>query len=128
MRLITHNLLKCNARGLEPSQGYPLRIDAERTEIIPAEYNEELVKNVIGKIDFPALRSAAANLSIGDAIHTMESFDVEAIQANEAFLKELHHLLFEVHVQDGVLTCPTTARKFPVKDGIPNMLLHEDEV
>jgi hypothetical protein len=26
------------------------------------------------------------------------------------------------------LTCPETGRKFPVTKGIPNMLLHEDEV
>ena len=26
------------------------------------------------------------------------------------------------------LVCPETGRKFPVTDGIPNMLLNEDEV
>jgi hypothetical protein len=26
------------------------------------------------------------------------------------------------------LVCPETGRKFPVNKGIPNMLLHEDEV
>ena len=29
---------------------------------------------------------------------------------------------------EGDLVCPQTGRKFPVKNGIPNMLLNEDEV
>jgi multifunctional methyltransferase subunit TRM112 len=29
---------------------------------------------------------------------------------------------------EGILLCPDTGRKFPIKDGIPNMILHEDEV
>ena len=38
MRLITHNMLKCNVRGVQ--KGYPLRIECEKLEIIPAEYNQ----------------------------------------------------------------------------------------
>ena len=63
-----------------------------------------------------------------------------------SLLSELHHLLFEVHVIEGFLICPESGnpkpissvaifmidiyagRKFPIHDGIPNMLLHEDEV
>ena len=29
---------------------------------------------------------------------------------------------------NGELVCPETKRKFPVSDGIPNMLANEDEV
>ena len=29
---------------------------------------------------------------------------------------------------EGDLECPETGRKFPVAEGIPNMLLREDEV
>ena len=29
---------------------------------------------------------------------------------------------------EGELECPETGRKFPIKRGIPNMLLDEDEV
>ena len=34
----------------------------------------------------------------------------------------------QVEVMNGSLVCPETGRKFPVTDGIPNMLLNEDEV
>lgn len=40
MRLIAHNLLKCNTRELKENEGYPLIIRAESTEIIPMDYNE----------------------------------------------------------------------------------------
>lgn len=32
----------------------------------------------------------------------------------------------EVHLLEGELVCPETGRKFPVRQGVPNMLLHED--
>ena len=37
-------------------------------------------------------------------------------------------MLLEIEVINGDLVCPETGRKFPVSDGIPNMLLNEDEV
>ncbi|MFS7888300.1 putative multifunctional methyltransferase subunit Trm112 [Helianthus anomalus] len=33
-----------------------------------------------------------------------------------------------VHLEEGALVCLETGRRFPVNKGIPNMLLHEDEV
>lgn len=50
------------------------------------------------------------------------------IADNEELLQKLHHLLLEVDVLEGQLECPETGRVFPIADGIPNMLLNEDEV
>ena len=47
---------------------------------------------------------------------------------NPDFLKKAHHVLMEIDIINGDLVCPETGRKFPVSDGIPNMLLNEDEV
>lgn len=44
-----------------------------------------------------------------------------------AFLHALYHILMNVHLVRGVLTCPATGREFPVSDGIPNMMLEEEE-
>ena len=52
----------------------------------------------------------------------------EATKADEAFLKLVHKLVLDVHVLEGALICPETGRRFPITAGIPNMLLHEDEV
>jgi multifunctional methyltransferase subunit TRM112 len=37
MRLITHNLLKCNIKGVE--NGYPLIIEAEKIETQESEFD-----------------------------------------------------------------------------------------
>ncbi len=55
-----------------------------------------------------------------------ESFNEELLQ-DENLLKTLHHVLLEVEVMEGDLECPETGRKFPIKNGIPNMLINEDE-
>lgn len=47
---------------------------------------------------------------------------------DEESVKRVHHALLEVEVVDGELICPETGRKFPIKQGIPNMLCNEDEV
>ena len=35
---------------------------------------------------------------------------------------------FQVEIVEGSLICPETGREFPIINGIPNMLLNEDEV
>lgn len=35
--------------------------------------------------------------------------------------------LAQVHLEEGSLVCPETGRKFSVVQGIPNLLLNEDE-
>jgi len=52
----------------------------------------------------------------------------EARKGDEAFLRLTHKLLLDVHVTEGALICPETGRRFPISEGVPNMLLHEDEV
>ncbi|EYC13533.1 hypothetical protein Y032_0043g770 [Ancylostoma ceylanicum] len=40
----------------------------------------------------------------------------------------LHRVMLCVEIVDGELECPDTGRKFPIKDGIPNLLVNENEV
>merc|ERR1719145_91420 len=49
-------------------------------------------------------------------------------EEDEGFLKQLHTAIFELILVDGKLVCPESGREFPVNDGIPNMLLNDDEV
>lgn len=150
MRIITHNMLKCNVRGVE--NGYPLVIEAEKTEVVECDFNKggythlamlireraclistlhftfktELIEKILKKTQLSALRSAALNLKLEGK--WLEAADLETILADTDMLRELHNLVFEIHVLEGSLICPESGRKFPIKDGIPNMLLHEDEV
>lgn len=34
----------------------------------------------------------------------------------------------QLDVKEGELICPNCNRSFPIKDGVPNLLLNEDEV
>lgn len=49
-------------------------------------------------------------------------------ESNDDILKAVHHALIEVEVTEGTLVCPESGREFPITNGIPNMLLNEDEV
>ena len=85
----------------------------------------DLIQKLIGRLQFDGLKSACKDLNL-NTLDKYENFDDNI--NDEEFLKVIHHLLFEVHVLDGFLICPESDRRFTVKDGIPNMLLHEDEV
>lgn len=52
----------------------------------------------------------------------------DQFESNEPFLKQAHRVMLEVEVVEGELQCPESGRKFPITEGIPNMLLREDEV
>ena len=99
-----------------------------------------LLSKVLCKINYSGLLKAINDIrstpNLKPDLSTMlsEAPDIpseppkEGESVDEAILKALHFFLFDVHVLDGVLICPDTSRKFPINDGIPNMILHEDEV
>ena len=121
MRLFTHNLLRCNIKSVK--SGYPLRIEVGQLEQREEEFNPDFIKNILPKINWPVLVQAAAAFKV-ELPATVTPEDL----ASEALQRKLHHALLEVELIEGALVCPETGRKFPVTKGIPNMLLHEDEV
>ena len=126
MRLVTHNMLRCNAKGVE--NGYPLLIEATGVAVVESEFDAAAVSSLLGKLNFGALKSAAENLSMSECLGGAEAPLPEALLESGEFLRAVHRLLFEVHVLEGMLVCPESGRKFPIREGIPNMLLHEDEI
>jgi len=52
---------------------------------------------------------------------------LEPLLFNQQSIKRLFFCL-QVEVEEGSLVCPESGKKFPIKNGIPNMLLNEDEV
>ena len=81
---------------------------------------------MLAKINFDALKAAAENIGNRDVADV--AVISEEVFENESVMRRIHHLLFEVLVLEGSLICPESGRRFPIKDGIPNMLLMEDEV
>ena len=124
MKLVTHNMLtsKC-IKGVVT--GYPLKLNARDVRVSEVDFNPEFISRMIPKLDWDVLCNAADTIShLGELPKTLpDSFD-----QNESFLKKAHHVMLEVEVVNGELICPETGRKFQITDGIPNMLLNEDEV
>ena len=49
------------------------------------------------------------------------------LAGDDGFLRALYHVLMDVHLVNGMLTCQETGREFPVTNGIVNMMLEESE-
>ncbi|KAJ7220065.1 hypothetical protein GGX14DRAFT_585348, partial [Mycena pura] len=121
VRLITHNLLACHVKGCT-SNNFPLQFKDAQVVVRESEYNPDFLRGFISKIDWPALTGAARGLgdtSLPDQMPEMPDDD---------FLKALHHVLLEIHVEEGIMICPNCAHNYPISNGIPNMLLAEHEI
>ncbi|KAL8626006.1 hypothetical protein ACOMHN_012598 [Nucella lapillus] len=124
MKLLTHNMLTSNIiKGV--TKGFPLGINASRVEVQEVDFNPEFITRVLPKLDFAALKLAATQVGHGEDVPGELP---ESVDSCEVTQKALHHVLLQVEVLEGELVCPETGRKFPIENGIPNMLLNEDEV
>lgn len=122
MRLLTHNMLSSNIKGV--ANGFPLKIEAGKVMEKQVEMNVDFLRNILTKIEWKPFVEAAKALGYSEL---PEDVDPSLLDSQE-FLANFHHALLEIHLEEGALVCPETGRKFPVSKGIPNMLLHEDEV
>ena len=122
MRLLTHNMLSSNIKGV--SNGFPLRIEVGKVVEKQVDFNADFLRNMFPKIEWKAFVDAAKTVGYAELPEEVDSSALES----EEFLNKFHHALLELHLEEGALVCPETGRRFPVSKGIPNMLLHEDEV
>uniref|UniRef100_A0A182NIT1 Multifunctional methyltransferase subunit TRM112-like protein n=1 Tax=Anopheles dirus TaxID=7168 RepID=A0A182NIT1_9DIPT len=122
MKLLTYNFLtsKC-IRGVKV--GHPLKLNIVEKKVINADFNSEFITRMLPRLDWGAICTAATN--VGSDIPSSMPAD---IQNDAETLQKLHHILLEVDVVEGTLECPETGRIFPINNGVPNMLLNEDEV
>jgi multifunctional methyltransferase subunit TRM112 len=126
MRLLTHNFLQSNVRGT--TKGYPLKIVPTEILVEESPVDIELVRKMLPKLQYAAVVGALADIS-HKVDPKLPAIPIELPEdLDEATLESLHHVLFNVHILEGELVCPDTGRKFPIKQGIPNMILHEDEI
>lgn len=103
--------------------GYPLKLIVERVEEINTEYNHDFLQKMLKKIDYNALKDAAQ--VCGQQLP--ENLPDTNSMTEEDDLKAIHKALFDIEIITGTLVCPESGRKFPISDGIPNMLCNEDE-
>lgn len=123
MRLLTHNMLACNIKGV--TNGFPFKIEAVTVEEREAEFNPDFLRHIVSKLQWGALLEGAA--ALGAAGQLPDTLD-PALLDDEEFLRKFHRVLLELHLEEGGLVCPETGRRFPVEKGVPNLLLNEDEV
>ncbi|KAJ7671616.1 hypothetical protein DFH06DRAFT_1037425, partial [Mycena polygramma] len=121
VRLITHNLLACHVKGCT-SNNFPLELKDVQVVLRESEFNPDFLRGFMPKLDWPALIGAGRQL--GDTSLP----DQPPEMLDDDFLKSLHHVLFEIHVEEGLMICPNCKHNYAVSNGIANMLLAEHEI
>lgn len=136
MRLFTHNILQCHVKScISSGKNYPLIFSTDSAvEIRSAEFSEEFITRTLNRLDLSALMTAISSLG---SMNIDDKKIVESYQSSdgvllppypEHLLKALHSILFEHDITEGKLICRNCERSYPIKNGIPNMLLHHDEL
>ncbi|WVR03910.1 hypothetical protein IAU60_000909 [Kwoniella sp. DSM 27419] len=121
VRLITHNMLACHVKNCT-KDNFPLAFSEVELVIRPAPENLDFIQRFLPKLDWPALVDTAR--SLGDT--TLPDTMPESMTEDQ--LRALHHVLMEMHVEEGNMTCRGCGHVYPISNGIPNMLLAEHEV
>lgn len=107
-----------------------MRIEAEEVVVEDSPLDTELVTKLLPKLNYPAVVTAVQEIScqIDPKPPELPKELPEVPELETSVLEALHHVLFNIHIIEGALICPDTGRRFPIKQGIPNMILHEDEI
>lgn len=127
MRLLTHNLLQCHVKGCT-TNSYPLalkNIKFQKVEI-EAEKATALFARMLPKLDYGAVKSALDQCGI-ERSALPEEVPENAVD-NEEFLVKLGELLMGTEIEGGEMVCNGCQHIYPITDGIPNMLLNENEI
>lgn len=105
-----------------------MTIEATEVTVEKSPIDREMLKRTLPKLDYEALRQACHQLASN--VPDMPDLPLECPEQldDETLAENLHKVIFDIHVIEGTLICPDTGRRFPVKDSIPNMILHEDEI
>lgn len=129
MRLLTHNTMRCNTEEAKGG-GWPLKITAVEVRVDDAieigsdpEREIAFVKGVLGMLDWNVLVQGASQLGLDTLPPTL----TDDMAQDPEFLRALYHVLMNVHLVKGMLTCPDTGREFPVTDRIADFSMEEEE-
>mmetsp|Transcript_47658 Transcript_47658/g.112166 ORF Transcript_47658/g.112166 Transcript_47658/m.112166 type:complete len:128 (-) Transcript_47658:24-407(-) len=127
MILLTHNMLRSPMKGATQKLPLVIEVSEEPESVVDKEreFNDEFLKATLAKIDWPSFVAATETLRLQPPLPASVG---ELNPEDDAQLKVLHHHLLEVHVEKGNLLDTETGRRFPISNGIPNMLLNQDEV
>ncbi len=122
MRFLTHNTLYSPIKGL--AKGYPLRVEVREYVVREATFNPGFIASTLPSLDWEGILVAAQSVGLKDFPDRLNP----DLLSDESFLRAVHTLLLEIHVEDGVLICPESGRQYPIVNGIPDMRLPESDV
>ena len=126
MKAITHNLLFCNKNTyINNEKNFPLLIKSTKTEFITLEKDDIRTKSMFKKLDKNCLNEWCKNLNVYKYDLTLQ---IEELEKNEDFYTYLHHILFEIQIDEGSLVCLNCNREYEIKNGIPDFVLKDDEL
>ncbi|OTB05807.1 hypothetical protein M426DRAFT_319489 [Hypoxylon sp. CI-4A] len=122
MKVLSLNFLTCAVKACKSSSNsYPLHPkDAELVQD-EIEVNEQLLVNLLPRIDWTALSTTATEL--GFPALPPQPPSVEELQGDEKTMKDLHNLLMETQIMEGKLVCANCGHEYAVREGIANFLL-----
>ncbi|KAH6648885.1 hypothetical protein BKA67DRAFT_523065 [Truncatella angustata] len=122
MKILSLNFLTCAVKACKSSSdSYPLHPkDAELVQD-DIEVNAELLINLLPRIDWTALTTTATEL--GFPALPSQPPTAEDLAADGQKLKDLHHLLMETQIMEGMLVCGHCGHEYAVREGIANFLL-----
>ncbi|KAJ8610823.1 hypothetical protein CTAYLR_006467 [Chrysophaeum taylorii] len=155
MRLLTVNALKCTRKDVT-GEGR-LRLVATKIEVRTRRRESPQVADARGGLrqellaaraadarralpsddpqtsaQWQSLRASATAIGVTSLPETLDKQIMiharRTSSLDDAFLRALHHVLFDVHVIEGQLVCEETGQVFPIEEGRPNMMLAETHV
>ena len=93
-------------------------------------YSKPLMQRLLEKLDINALRQTLSELNWEDCQPLPDEDTVRAqkLENDDAFLENLHRICCTRHITEGTLQCNNCQREYPIKNGVCNMLLNEEEV
>jgi multifunctional methyltransferase subunit TRM112 len=125
MKLSTHNLLICNRKTCSDNENnFPLEIKTTKLKTSTLEFNADKTKLFFSKMDKHALNKACQFLNETKFNLEQEDLDIN----NDEILQFIHHILFEIEIEEGNLICQNCKREYPIKRGIVDMVLKEEEI
>ena len=87
-------------------------------QVVESECNVEFMRHIIPSLHWQSVLVAASAVGFQGLPNEVGS----DILQDQEFLEAMHRLLLDIHILEGFLICPDTGRKFPISEGIPNMM------
>ncbi|KAF1815989.1 adoMet-dependent tRNA methyltransferase complex subunit Trm112 [Eremomyces bilateralis CBS 781.70] len=132
MKLLTLNFVSCARKACKSStSSFPLHPRDAELELVEMEFNPQFLQNMLPKLEWEALQIICNEL----ALPTLPSSTPAASDLFESggegsspaqptqVARDLHKLLLETTIREGLLVCSNCGHEYAIKEGIANFLL-----